>query len=55
MRDDISNKQEGCFHLLVRINKPPYRYRCEKCGKELKILSGILKREANTHAQNQNQ
>ena len=32
----------GCFHALERIDEPPFRYRCTKCKKKLKILSGVL-------------
>jgi len=29
-------------HSLVRIQEPPYRYKCTKCGERLKIMSGVL-------------
>lgn len=31
-----------CLHQLVWYFEPPYRYRCLKCWKRLKISSGIL-------------
>ena len=31
-----------CYHLLKKIDDPPYRYQCVKCDIKLKIASGIV-------------
>jgi PHP family Zn ribbon phosphoesterase len=40
----------NCIHYLRRIDEPapsgkPYRWKCEKCGKKLKIASGVIRKE----------
>ena len=38
--------QKSCIHHMKRIQEPPYRYVCLKCGKKLKIANGVHIREA---------
>lgn len=47
----------GCFHRLIKLDDPisvpghakPFRYRCSRCHKYLKVHSGNLARSRNCH------
>jgi hypothetical protein len=44
----MTHRKGGCFHALIRIRPiparsgKPYKYRCMRCNRFLKIMSGAL-------------
>lgn len=38
----LEAQQQECIHRVKKTSERGYRYRCVKCGKFLKILSGVL-------------
>ena len=38
----IKEWQRSCLHFLRKSRDPKFRWECEKCGKKLKIASGMI-------------